>query len=63
MSSTTLPPTRILSWLSQIEEADPDYTYKATHYWQYEFSNGRLFYNQPTSYSKRDWRENSPDWY
>ena len=44
MSSTTLPPTRIISFLQQVQQADPDYLRGQIQPWIYSFSNGRLFY-------------------
>jgi hypothetical protein len=51
MTVTTLPPTRIISWLQKVQEADPDWQKKLIRPWIYEFSNGRRFYKDPNVYT------------
>jgi len=37
------PPTRILSWLQMVREADPNFTRTSLQPVAYELSNGRVF--------------------
>lgn len=41
--TSQLPPTRILSWQQQVQEADPKWQQGYYKPWWYEFSNGRRF--------------------
>lgn len=41
--TTSLPPTRIISFLQQVIEADPSFYEKQKKPVQYEFSSGRTF--------------------
>lgn len=49
--TTTLPPTRIISWEQQVQELDPDYQQGLLRPWIYEFSNGRRFVRDPNVYT------------
>lgn len=51
MANTTLPPTRILSWLQQVKEADPRWVQGMFRPWTYEFSSGRRFLWNPNVYT------------
>lgn len=46
-----MPPTRILSWQQQVQNADPAWTKSYQRPWVYQFSNGRLFYFDPQIYT------------
>lgn len=48
---TKPPPTRIISWQSEVLANDPDYQLNATKPIIYEFSNGRLFRRNPNPYT------------
>lgn len=50
MPSTTLPPTRLISWQQVVVETDPNYWQAKTRPWNYEFSNGRRFYATVPTY-------------
>lgn len=41
-----LPPTRILSWLQMVQEADPNFRQMSNRPMAYVFSNGRMFYDR-----------------
>lgn len=45
------PPTRILSWQQEVEVADPEWLTGLKKPWIFEFSNGRLFYQNPLYYT------------
>lgn len=47
----TPPPTRQISFLQLVQEADPNYQQGQQRPWIYEFSNGRLFYAVPNIYT------------
>lgn len=51
MPSPALPPTRILSWLQQVIEADPNFRRDSLRPVVYEFSNGRKFVDDPNVYT------------
>jgi hypothetical protein len=54
------PPTRILSWLQYVREADPGYTRLSLQPWTLEFSNGRLFVDPLPLYGDTiDWFDSS----
>lgn len=44
------PPTRIISWQQVVIENDPNWQRNYTRPMNYEFSNGRLFYQFPPIY-------------
>ncbi len=48
------PPTRILSWLQMVVEADPNYEYELRRPVIYEFSNGRKFRAPANPYANYD---------
>jgi hypothetical protein len=44
------PPSRTLNWQQQVTNADPNWTKSYQRPWVYQFSNGRLFYFDPSIY-------------
>ena len=46
--------TRILSWQQIVQENDPNWLRGFTRPWVYEFSNGRLFYQEYPLYKNYD---------
>lgn len=46
-------PSRVISWLQQVQEADPNYRQESLRPWVYEFSNGRRFVDDPEVYTKQ----------
>lgn len=51
MANLGLPPTRLISWLQTVEDADPNFQKGLLRPWIYQFSNGRLFVKDPTVYT------------
>lgn len=47
---TSIPPTRILSWQQQVQEADPNWLRDSLRPVIYQFSNGRRFVRDPNTY-------------
>lgn len=45
------PPTRIISWQAEVLAADPDWNKLRTRPVIYEFSNGRVFTQNPNVYT------------
>lgn len=48
---TSPPPTRIISWRQVIQDADPQWQREQQRPWNFDFSNGRLFYWNPQTYT------------
>lgn len=46
-----LPPTTIKSWMQRVQDADPEWRQKGLRPIVYEFSNGRVFKDNPTTYT------------
>lgn len=49
--TTPPPPTRIISWQQQVQEADPNWQRDRLRPVIYKFSNGRSFVNTPNPYT------------
>ena len=47
-TNSSPPPTRIISWLQTVREADPNWQRGLLRPWIYEFSNGRRFVWDPS---------------
>jgi hypothetical protein len=47
----TPPPSKTLSWQNLVQQADPNWLKGLTRPITYEFSNGRIFYADPSVYT------------
>jgi hypothetical protein len=55
----TVPVTRQISWQQLCVQADPEFYQNSIRPWIYDFSNGRLYYQQLPVYSTTETGTNS----